>query len=74
MPRPILLSGAQQILILIVLLALWVAWCMFAVAVVVPMLERHLTVYYAWTAWLLCMVPVIAVGILASVRLSAEGE
>ncbi len=74
MPRPIPFSGVPPILLLLVLLALWIAWCIFAVSVVVPLVERHVTVYYGLAAWVLCVLPMVAVGTFAFLRLSAEEE
>ena len=74
MQRPLPLSGVPPILFLLVLLAAWITWCIFAVSVVVPLVERHITVYYALTAWVLCILPLLAVGTFAFLRLSAENE
>lgn len=61
-----------KVVTVVVLGIMWVAWCIAAVLVVVPMLERHLTIYEGVLAWLLSVVPLIGWVIFFAVRTSAR--
>ncbi len=59
---------------LTVFAALWIAWCVFAVLDVVPMVLRHLTIYNQLAAWVLCTAPLfVAAGVLL-MRISKEEQ
>jgi hypothetical protein len=47
----------------------WALWCYLALVVLVPVLERHLHLHRALTAWFLCLLPGAAAVIGSAIRL-----
>ncbi len=60
MPRTIL-CGAVVVLI-------WVIWCVLVVTEFVPQLRRHVLMWPWLMAYVLCLAPVILLGIIAVMR------
>jgi len=49
-------------------LLLWITWCVLVATELVPQLRRHLLMWPWLMAYVLCLVPVVILGIVAVMR------
>lgn len=60
MSKTILAAGSAVLL--------WIIWCVLVVTEFVPQLRRHLLMWPWLMAYVLCLVPVVILGIVALMR------
>ena len=51
---------------------LWIGWCILVITRLVPIIVTRITMWEWLMAWVLCILPVIILAIVATLRIKAE--
>ncbi len=51
---------------------IWIAWCVLVITTLVPAIQIYVTMWGWLLAWVLCMLPVIILAIVATIRVRAR--
>jgi UPF0716 family protein affecting phage T7 exclusion len=53
--------SSKAIAVLVLLLVLWILWCLLVIQWLMPHIELHFAVWHWLGSWILCLLPVGAV-------------